>query len=386
MNSKDLPASSSEQPSATFPGFAPSPGRAAYYDEQRQAWQVFRYYEVQRVLSDYTVFTSNRDRLDSDANNVASSANMINLDPPRHNQLRALVAQAFTPKAVTELEPAITNLAHQLLDVVIDQGEMDAVKDFAGPLPLLVINRLLGVPKEDQPQVRQWCMAYAQMNTPAARQARNDLEDYFTTLQELRRKDPQDDLVSALLTAQIDGQYLTEPEIAGSCLLLIIAGNETTKNLIGNALLCFDEYPDAMEQIYAQPTLLPSAIEEVLRYLPPTPSFPRIARVDTTIEGQAVKAGQWVTPWMMSANRDPEVFSDPNRFDIQRNPNRHISFGSGVHFCLGAPLARLEARIALSTIFERLADIQRVRTIPLEPFRHPMIYGVHHLPLTFRKR
>jgi cytochrome P450 len=386
MDSKDLSASSPEQPSATFPGFELAPGRAAYYDEQRQAWQVFRYYEVQRVLSDYTIFSSNRGRLDTTANTIPTSASMLELDPPRHNHLRALVAQAFTPKAVAELEPAITNLAHQLLDAVIEQGEMDAVKDFAAPLPLLVINKLLGVPKEDQPQVRQWCMAYTQSTTPAAWQARSDLQTYFTALQEQRRKLPQDDLVSALLAAQIDGQYLTESEIAGFCLLLIIAGNETTKNLIGNALLRFDEYPVAMEQIRAEPTLLLGAIEEVIRYLTPTPSFPRVARVDTMIEGQAVKAGQWVMSWMRWANRDPEVFSDPNRFDIQRSPNRHISFGAGVHFCLGAPLARLEARIALSTLFERLSDIRRVRTIPLEPIRLPIAYGMYHIPLTFRKR
>jgi cytochrome P450 len=385
MNSKDLPASSPEQPSATFPGFEPTPGRAAYYDEQRQAWQVFCYHEVQRVLSDYTIFSSNRDRLDTTTNTIPTSASMIELDPPRHNQLRSLVAQAFTPKAVTELEPAIRNLAHQLLDAVIDQGEMDAVKDFAAPLPLLVINRLLGVPKEDQQQVREWCMAYAQATTPAAWQARSDLLAYFTDLLEQRRKAPQDDLVSALLSAQIDGQHLTGSEVANFCLLLIIAGNETTKNLIGNALLCFDEYPTAMEPIRTEPTLLPGAIEEVLRYLSPVPSFPRVARVDTMIEEQAVKAGQWVMPWIMSANRDPEVFSDPNRFDIQRNPNRHISFGAGVHFCLGAPLARMEARIGLSAMFERLSDIQRVRTVPLEPIRHPVAYGMKHLPLTFRR-
>lgn len=386
MESKDLSASSPEQPLATFPAFEPSPGRAAYYDEQRKAWQVFRYYEVQRVLSDYTHFSSNRGRLDTASNTIPTSASMLELDPPRHNQLRSLVAQAFTPKALSELEPAIRRLAHQLLDAVIEQTEMDAIKDFAAPLPLLVINQMLGIPKEDQPQIRQWCMARAQMNTPAAWQANSDLLAYFSALQEQRRKDPQDDLVSALLAAQIDGQHLTEAEIANFCLLLIIAGNETTKNLIGNALLCFDEYPVAMEQIRKEPTLLPGAIEEVLRYLTPTPSFPRVAHVDTTIEGQEVKAGQWVMAWMMSANRDPEVFTDPNRFDIQRSPNRHISFGAGVHFCLGAPLARMEARIGLSAMFERLSDIRRVRTLPLEPIRHPIAYGVYHLPLTFRKQ
>jgi cytochrome P450 len=179
MDSKDLPALSPEQSSATFPGYEPSPGRAAYYDEQRQAWQVFRYHEVQRVLSDYTTFSSNRGKLDNDPNHIPSSASMTDLDPPRHNQLRALVAQAFTPKAVAVLEPDIRKLAQQLLDAVIEQGEMDAVKDFAAPLPLLVINRLLGVPKEDQPQVRQWCVAYVQVTTPAAWEARRDLEAYF---------------------------------------------------------------------------------------------------------------------------------------------------------------------------------------------------------------
>jgi cytochrome P450 len=386
MDSKELPVSTPEQPSATFPGYEPTPGRAAYYDEQRQAWQVFRYHEVQRVLSDYTLFSSNRGRVDTTANHIPSSASMVDLDPPRHNQLRALVAQAFTPKAITELEPAVRNLAHQLLDAVIERGEMDAVKDFAAPMPLLIINQLLGVPKEDQPQVRQWCMAYVQATTPAAWQARSNLLAYFNNLQEQRRKVPQDDLVSALLAAQVEGQHLTEAEVSNFCLLLIIAGNETTKNLIGNALLCFDEYPAAMEQIYTEPALLPGALEEVLRYLSPVPNFPRVARVDTLIEDQAVKAGQWVMPWIMSANRDPEVFSAPNRFDIQRNPNRHISFGVGIHFCLGAPLARLEARIGLSAMFERLADIQRVRTVPLEPIRHPVAYGMYHLPLTFRKR
>jgi cytochrome P450 len=386
MNSKDLPASTPEQPSATFPGYEPTPGRTAYYDEQRQAWQVFRYQEVQRVLSDYTLFTSNRGRLDNAADHIPTSSSMIELDPPRHNHLRSLVAQAFTPKAVTELEPAIRNLTHQLLDAVIEQGGMDAIKDFAALLPLLVINQLLGVPKVDQQRMRQWCSAYAQGSTPAAWQARGDLLAYFNSLQEQRRKALQDDLVSALLVAQIDGQHLTEAEVSAFCLLLIIAGNETTKNLIGNALLCFDEYPAALEQIYAEPALLPGAIEEILRYLSPTPSFPRVARVDTLIEGQTVKAGQWVTPWIMSANRDPEVFSDPNRFDIQRNPNRHISFGAGIHFCLGAPLARLEARVGLSAMFERLSDIQRVRTVPPEPIRHPVAYGVYHLPLTFCKR
>ncbi len=386
MDSKDLSASSPEQPPAAFPGFEPTPGRTAYYDEQRQAWQVFRYHEVQRVLSDYTTFTSNRGRLAPSSKVIPTSASMIELDPPRHNQLRSLVAQAFTPKAVAQIEPAIRSLAHQLLDTVIDQGEIDVVEDFAAPLPLLVINQLLGVPREDQQQVRVWCAAYAEASTPAAWEARSALLAYFTDLMEQRRKIPQDDLISALLSAQVDGQHLTESEVTSFCLLLIVAGNETTKNLIGNAVLCFDEYPRVMEEIRTEPALLPGAIEEVLRYLPPVPTFPRVARVDTVIEEQPVKAGQWVMPWIMSANRDQDQFSDPNRFDIRRSPNHHISFGTGVHFCLGAPLARLEARVALSVMFERLFEMQRVRTVPLEQIPNPIGYGVQHLSLTFHKQ
>jgi cytochrome P450 len=386
MDSNDLSASSPEQPPALFPGFEPSPGRAAYYDEQRQAWQVFRYHEVQRVLSDFTNFSSNRGRLMPSSSVIPTSASMIELDPPRHNQLRSLVAQAFAPKAVAQLEPAIISLAHQLLDAVIDQGEMDVVKDFAALLPLLVICRLLGTPEEDRQQMRLWCDAYAEASTPAAWQARSELLAYFTDLIEQRRKIPQDDLVSTLLSAQVDGQHLSESEVANFCLLLILAGNETTKNVISNALVCFDAHPTVMAQIQTDPDLLPGAIEEVIRYLPPVPSFPRVARVDTVIEGQPVKAGQWVSPWIMSANRDPEQFADPDRFDIRRNPNPHISFGAGVHFCLGAPLARLEARIALAAMFERLTAMQRVRTVPLKPILHPVVYGVYHLPLTFRKK
>ena len=382
----DLSAQSFDQSPTQFPGYVPTPERATYYDEHWQAWQVFRYHEVQRVLSDFTAFSSQRGRLLPSSKVVPASSSMLELDPPRHNQLRSLVAQAFTPRAVAQLEPAIKNLAHQLLDAVIEQGEMDVVDDVAARLPLLVICQLLGVPEDDRPQMRLWTSAYAEAVTPAAWQARSDLLAYFADLMEQRRKIPQDDLMSALLSTQVDGQYLTEAELTGFCLLLIIAGNETTKNLIGNALLCFDEYPAVMEQIQMEPALLPGAIEEVLRYLSPVPCFPRIARVDTVIEEQTIQAGQWVMPWLMSANRDPEVFSDPNRFDIRRDPNRHISFGAGVHFCLGAPLARLETKIALSAILERLCDIQRVRTVPLEPGWHPVAYGVKHLPLVFKKR
>jgi cytochrome P450 len=346
---------------------------------------VFRYAQVQRVLSDYSTFSSNRGKLDPEDRGL-NTASLNDLDPPRHRQVRSLVTQAFTPRIVATFEPRIVRLAHDLLDAVIDRGEMDIVSDFAAPLPLIVIAELLGVPASDHRQLQQWSDSSAPIITPAAVQARNAMVDYFTTLTQQRQKLADQDLISALLEAQIDGEYLTTFEIVSLCCALLIAGNETTKNWIGNAIACFDQHPDAMKQVQEEPDLLPTALEEVLRYLPPVPTFPRVAAVDTVIDEQEVKAGQWVIAHMDSANRDATQFSDPDTFDIRRNPNRHLTLGHGIHFCIGAPLARLEAKIALSVLFERLGEIGRVPGVPLEAVVGPLGYGMKRLPITFRRK
>jgi cytochrome P450 len=366
----------------SFPKFHPTPGKPAHYDQQRHAWQVFRYAEVQRVLSDYTTFTSNRGRLDPEGG--LKRAGINDLDPPQHRQLRSLVTDAFTPRRVATFEPQITRLAHDLLDAVIDRGEMDIISDFAAPLPLIVISRMLGVPASDHDQLRQLSNACTPLITPAAMQARIALGNYFTTLVQQRRQQTGDDLISTLFQAQIDGQHLTDAELVSLCCTLLIAGNETTKNWIGNTMACFDQHPDALAQVQVEPDLLPTALEEVLRYLPPVPTYPRVAAVDTVIDEQEVKAGQWVIAHMESANREETHFPHPNTFDIRRNPNRHLTFGYGVHFCLGAPLARLEAKIAFETIFERLHKIERIPDIPLEAVISPLGYGIKRLPITFR--
>lgn len=197
---------------------------------------------------------------------------------------------------------------------------------------------------------------------------------------------PQDDLISALLAAQVNGQGLKEAELSSFCSLLLLAGNDTTRSLVANALLCLDTFSGAMTDLRSEPALLPSAIEEVLRYLPSVHIAPRIAVVDTTLDGQSVKAGQWVMSMLASANRDAAYFPLPDLFAIRRSPNRHLTFGYGVHFCLGAPLARLEAKIALAAILQRLADITRVQSIPLEAVVSPIVYGLKHLPITFRRK
>ena len=372
------------QSPVSFPNFHPTPGRPAYYDEQRHAWQVFRYEQVQRVLSDYTTFTSNRRGLDPGGG--VKRAGLNDLDPPHHRELRNLVTQAFTPRIVATFEPQIVRRTHDLLDAVIEQGEMDIIGDFAAPLSLTVISEVIGVPASDHHQLRQLSIACTPIVTPAAVQAHSAMGDYFTALVEQRRQQPGHDLISTLFETQIAGQHLTSFEIVSLCRTLLISGNETTKNWIGNAMACFDQHPDALAEVQAEPDLLPTALEEVLRYLPPVPTYPRVAAVDTIIDEQEVKAGQWVIAHMDAANREETQFPHPDAFDIRRNPNRHLTFGYGIHFCLGAPLARLETRIALGAIFERLCEIERVPDIPLEAVVSPLGYGMKHLPITFKRK
>lgn len=376
-----------EHVNSPFPGFSPLPGQAAFYHQQRQCWLAFRYAEVQRVLSDYTVFSNDRGGLDPAQKRDAAqstSVNLIAMDPPRHRQYRTLVTQAFTPRTVAQLEPRIQAIVQDLLNAVREQGTMDVVDDFSYPLSITVIAEMLGVPVADREQFKLWTEAFFEITTPEAAKAQQELGHYFLNVFEQRRKHPQDDLITALLAAQVDGQSLTTLELTSFCSLLLLAGNDTTRNLVANAVLCFDTYPDTMGQLIEKPDLLPGAIEEVLRFLPSVQTAPRMAKADTTLDGQQVFAGQWVMPMLASANRDPAQFPNPDLFDIQRTPNRHLTFGYGVHFCLGAPLARLEAKIALGAMLEELKDIQRVHDAPLEPVASPIVYGVKHLPITFR--
>ena len=384
-----MDTTASEQAHPLFPGFHPLPDQPAFYDEQRQIWRVFRYAEVQRVLSDYSTFSNDRGGLDPaqlQGSDRPVSTSLIAMDPPRHRLYRALVTQAFTPRTVAQLEPRTTAVVHDLLDAVIEHGEMDVIDDFSYPLSITVIAEMLGVPTADQEQFKLWTSDFFEITTPAAAQAQRELATYFRTIFAQHRQNPQDDLISALLAVQVDGQHLTEVELSSFCSLLLLAGNDTTRNLIANALLCLDTFPEAMTQLRTELTLLPSAIEEVLRYLPSVHTAPRVAVVETTIDGQQVKAGQWVMPMLASANRDMAYFPQPDLFNIRRSPNRHLTFGYGIHFCLGAPLARLESKIALTVLLERLTDIQRVQDVPLETVISPIIYGLKHLPITFQQK
>ncbi|GAC1348604.1 MAG: monooxygenase YjiB [Ktedonobacteraceae bacterium] len=351
--------------------------KPVHFNEMSNMWEVFRYNDVQRVLSEYATFSSS-----FIGGGGPFGESLVSTDPPKHRQLRNIVTQAFTPRTVAQLAPRITAIVHDLLNQVMAQGEMDVVNDLAGPLPTIVTAELLGIPKADRERFRRWPNAIVSTSADGI-DPQTEMGAYFRQMIELRRQEPRDDLISALIAAQIDGEYLNTMELLGFCFLLLVAGNETTTNLIGNTLICLDEHPEAKEQLAAEPSLVPAAIEEVLRYLAPVQCMFRVTTTDTVVSGQEIPAHKGLMTWIAAANRDEAQFSEPERFDIRRTPNRHIAFGHGIHFCLGAPLARLEGKIALEVMLERLPNINRVRSVPLQRRDSFFLYGVKHLPITF---
>ncbi len=361
-----------------------------FHDEEHGVWHLFRYADVLRGLSEYATFSS--DPISAmgwepeGPEPILSS--ILRLDPPRHRQLRSLATQAFTPRVVAQLAPRIVTITNELLDEVPMTGEMDVVRNLAYPLPVTVIAELLGIPSEMRADFKRWSDALVSdeesENRSALFEEVGNMYTYFTQVLEERRQHPQNDLISALLIAEVDGQRLSDIELLGFCALLLVAGNETTTNLIANSILCFDQNPEAVERLRKEPALIPGAIEEVLRYISPIKAMHRFTKTETTIGNQRIPEKQVVVAWMASANRDEDQFPDADRFDIQREPNRHLAFGHGIHFCLGAPLARLEAKIALTAMLERFPGQWRVPdNVPLQPIKSDIVFGVKNLPMTW---
>ncbi|GCF06921.1 cytochrome P450 [Dictyobacter arantiisoli] len=351
------------------------------FDPARASWLVFGYEEVQHVLFDQGTFSSQRS-VNADGNvDPFLGMGILGIDPPRHRHLRTLISQGFTPRMVAQLEPRITAIVQALLDQVASRGEMDLVDELAFPLPIQVIAELLGVPSSDRELFRTWSAEAVSPDLAHRVAALQKIAHYFRELITQRRQASREDLVSALLQAEVDGGHLSEEELLGTCMLLLIAGHETTVGLICNALVCLDEHPESLQELLAHPELLPSAIEEVLRYRGVVHSLARVALVDTVLAGQQIKAGDLVLPLFAAANLDERQFPHAEIFDIRRSPNRHLGFGHGIHFCLGAPLARLEARIALGMLLERFPTIRRRRSMPLELKPSYFIYGLKHVPL-----
>lgn len=355
------------------------------YDAQRGSWNVFRFEDVKRVLSDYASFSSDFSGASGRSDQPLGSS-IISTDPPRHRQLRSLVTQAFTPRAVQQLAPRIAELVEELLAAVAQRGSMDIIYDFAYPLPVIVIAELLGIPAQDRAQFKAWSDAIVTCSVDTSTGGGNvqqQMGSYFPRLIAQRRQEPRDDLISGLLAAEINGVRLSEVELLGFCVLLLIAGNETTTNLIGNAVLCLHEQPDLQAQLLADPDLLTTLIEEVLRYSSPVQSMLRFATGDLELAGQRIGRGELAVASIGSANRDDSQFAEADRFVATRMPNQHPAFGHGSHFCLGAPLARLEARLALSALVQRMPGLRRADEAALEPMASTIVYGVQHLPVTF---
>lgn len=359
------------------------------HDESSGSWHVFRYDDVQRVLSEHATFSSTMGGGDPSETGQLFAASLVTTDPPRHRQLRSLVTQAFTPKAVDGLAPRISTLTEELLDGIAATGTADLIEELAYPLPVIVIAELMGIPAEDRDRFKKWSDVIVSQTREGAESAghrttNKDMTEYFLAMIEERRRRPGSDLISNLLTAEIEGEKLSVAELLGFCSLLLVAGNETTTNLIGNAVLCFTEVPGTIERLQAEPSLLPQAVEEVLRYRSPVQSMYRVAATETILGGLQIPAGAPLVAWIGSANRDERHFQRPDQFDIDRGPVRHLAFGHGIHFCLGAPLARLEARIALAAILSRLPGLILAAGTRPERVESTIIYGLKELPVSWQ--
>lgn len=336
----------------------------AYLDPDRGFWALSQYADVRAALDDVETFSSSGG-ITLERGPEAVEPMLIEMDPPRHTQLRSLVSRAFTPRRVADLEPVVQTLARDLAArFPTDGAPVDIIEDFAAILPMAVISTMLGVPEADQDDLRKWSDAMLHREegstdmTPEGYEGSAHLYEYLSGLIADRRRRPTDDLVGALVTARdVDGA-LSDSEVLGFCFLLIIAGNETTTKLIGNAIYWLWRFPDQRAALLADPSLVPPALEEVLRFDTSTQGLARLLTRDVALHGVTLPAGTKGLLLFGSANRDERRWDEPDRLDIHRNPAGHLAFGHGIHHCLGAPLARLEGRVALSTLLPRLGEYE----------------------------
>jgi cytochrome P450 len=319
------------------------------------------------------------------------SKNMLDTDPPDHERLRALVSKAFTPRLIERMRGRIQAIADSLLDAVEDKGQMDLIDEYAFPLPIIVIAELLGVPAEDRNSFREWSDAAVSGNATTEYLEEvlvphmTAFSNYLRRMFEEKRMNPEDDLISALVRAEEAGERLSEDELLGMVFLLLIAGHETTVNLIGNGVLALLQHPDQLEKLRNDPSLIKGAVEELLRYDGPVEtSTERFAREDVAIGGTVIPKGEMVLVVIAAADRDPEQFADPDALDITRTDNRHLAFGKGIHHCLGAPLARMEGQIAIGTLLRRMPKLRLKKSPQSLSWRSGMVLrGLQGLPMEF---
>jgi cytochrome P450 len=344
-----------------------------YWDPYLHSWVVTRYADVAEVLSKYSAArTPTPERLEGlGMGQLAPIAGvmvrqMLFLDPPDHNRVRGLAHAAFTARRIEHLRSHIQEITDRLIDQVAGKGEMEVMADLANPLPAIVTAEMLGVPTEDHGLLKIWSEAFAEMlgnfqhnpgRVPHVLASVAEMTEYFRAAVRREAMHPTDGLVNALTTAEVDGDRFSEDDVIANIIVTMVGGQETTTNLIGNGLLTLLRYPAEMERLRQDPALMPSAVEELLRFEPPSQHTARLAPADVMLGGHAIRKGQAVIAVMAAANRDPERFSDPDNLDLARPDNRHLAFGWAGHFCFGAPLARMEGAIALETVLRRLPDL-----------------------------
>ncbi len=354
---------------------------------------IFKYADVQGVLRDPETWSNSFPPPPGTDLALVREPSMLGQDPPDHTRLRGLVNQAFTPRIIRRLEPRMHEIADELMDDALARGEVDFVRAMTYPLPVIVIAEIIGVPAGDREQFKRWSdAAVANLGNglfvaPDAERLRqlgvlfSEMDAYFSTLAEQRRRAPREDLLTGLVQAQFEGSQLTHQEMITMLVLLLVAGNETTTSLIGNAVLELLDHPGELARLRADPALMPTAVDVVLRFSSPVQLVPRRATRRVELRGHTIAPGQLVVNWLGSANRDEDVFEQPERFDVGRQDNRHLAFGFGPHYCLGANLARLEAQVALTALLRRTRAFER-STRDLLPLHPSIVFrAVTALPL-----
>ncbi|WP_407636412.1 cytochrome P450 family protein [Fictibacillus gelatini] len=382
-------------------------GTLAYYREHdpvhafqlerfdRPAWLITRYSDAVALLKDTRVTKDFRKLMSEEQLNEFNSIpemelisnHMLAKDPPDHTRLRTLVHKAFTPKMISDLRGRIQEIANELLDKMAMKQEVDLLNEYAFPLPMTVISEMLGIPEKDREQFRMWSNVIIDVSNKEEQQEANpyikEFVNYLEKLIEERKERPQSDLVSGLALVEEEGEKLTKNELYSMIFLLIIAGHETTVNLIGNGTLALLEHPDQLEKLRAQPELIQTAVEELLRYTNPVEfaTF-RMANEDFDLHGKKIKKGDAIMIGIASANRDPSCFENPDSLDLTRKSNQHIAFGFGIHYCLGAPLARLEGQIAINSLIQRFPEMCLNASIEELKWRSSLILrGLVELPV-----
>ncbi len=353
---------------------------------------VFRHEDVQRITADPALFSSDTVTRLSGGERQPPGGTLLLLDPPRHGKLRRLVSKVFTAKMISELEPRITEVATELLDGLADADGFDLVEAFANPLPVIVISSMLGVPPSDRPLFQGWAdnLLTANWETPEGAEVLGrtvqELGDYLGRHVTERRAREHDDLMSLLVRAEVDGERLNDEDVVSFAALLLLAGHVTTSVLLGNMLLTLDQEEGELGRLREDRALIAPFTEEVLRLRPPFLKIERVPTAPVAIAGEKVPENTMVYLWLLSANRDERVFPEPDRFVRDRPHAKQLAFGHGIHYCLGAPLARMEGRIALDLMLDRYADIRVDRDSPLSYFANRVnVFGLRRLPLTVRR-